>query len=205
MQEQLEQFVASLAIPAERKPVVLAELLDHARCAMDAAACEGGDPEQAARAALGDLGALRRALEAVEPAFHYPRARAVVRGVIAALLVALVIDRTADVMADALGAVAALAIVALAAPPRALARLRGELGAPRVPGKLVAGARIGPVLGYALAVIAGPPLVWIAIIVARALAGDLLVRTPWSAFTVMVAATLVIAVELARARRRAVA
>src|SRR5262249_42638211 len=68
VQDELARFVASLAIPADRKPIVLAELVDHATSAAEAATRDGRDPELAAREALGDLELLRRSLEAVEPA-----------------------------------------------------------------------------------------------------------------------------------------
>src|SRR5437870_4781053 len=110
MKEELERFVASLEIPADRKAVVLAELSDHMACARDAALRDGLDGEAAARAALGDLVALRRALEAVEPAFRITRTSAIVRGLVAGVLIALVIDRLGAVWMGSVGAAAALAI-----------------------------------------------------------------------------------------------
>src|SRR5438045_7606993 len=87
--DDLERFVASLAIPADRKAIVLAELTDHAASAGEAAARQGLDPDAAARAALGNLEALRRSLEAVEPAFRVSRIDAATRGLVASLLVAI--------------------------------------------------------------------------------------------------------------------
>src|SRR6478735_3674420 len=83
MKDELERFVASLAIPADRKAVVLAELSDHVASAAEAAARDGVDPEAAGRAALGNLEALRRALEAVEPGFRVSRGHAFTRGALA--------------------------------------------------------------------------------------------------------------------------
>ncbi|HEY1558292.1 MAG TPA: hypothetical protein VGF94_25875 [Kofleriaceae bacterium] len=194
MREELERFVASLRIPAERKPIVLAELVDHAQSASDA-----GDG-----AGLGDLEALRPSLEAVETAFRYSRRRALARGVVAALLVALVVDRTTAASLVAVGAALVLAIVALLAPPHALALLRGELRAPPVPGRLLRrGIAIGPALTYALIVLGVPPVTWTCVIVVRGFAGDLEVDTPWSAFVAIVGVPLLLAVEAIRARRAA--
>ena len=41
MSEELARFVASLAIPEDRKAVVLAELSDHVACARESAARDG--------------------------------------------------------------------------------------------------------------------------------------------------------------------
>lgn len=206
MRAQLSGFVESLAIPAERKPIVLAELVDHVTSAMETAVREGADPELAARAALGDLEALRAQLESVEPAFRFSRPWAIARGIVAALLVAIVVDRTVAMTMLWLGALAALAIVGALAPRRALEMLRAELRGPRVRGRLAeSGIAIGPALAYALVVIAGPPVVWIGLITKHALAGDFLEQTPWSAFVVMAVIGLVIAVEAVRARRDVVA
>src|SRR5262245_2253485 len=117
MREELERFVASLAIPAERKAVVLAELTDHVVCARDAAVRDGKDPEAAERAALGDLESLRRSLEAIEPAFQISRGHAMVRGIVASLAVAIVIDRAQQLWLGIVATLVALAIVAVAAPP----------------------------------------------------------------------------------------
>src|SRR5438270_2366995 len=110
MRDELEQFVASLAIPADRKTIVLAELADHVACAAEAAARDGLDPEIAGRAALGNLDALRRSLEAVEPAFRVTRMQALGRGLVAALLVAIALDRGGALMRGALGCLVAVAI-----------------------------------------------------------------------------------------------
>src|SRR5450432_2555893 len=108
MGDQLEKFVASLAIPAERKAVVLAELADHVACATEEAVRRGVDPKEAARTALGNLESLRRSLEAIEPAFKVTRPQAFVRGVIASLLVAVVIDQGGELMQGAIGALIAI-------------------------------------------------------------------------------------------------
>src|SRR5438105_3945201 len=118
MRDEIERFVASLAIPADRKAIVIAELVDHLTSATEAAGRAGTDPEAAGRAALGDLEVLRRSLEAVEPAFRITRMHAVARGLVAGLLVAVVLDRGGTLMAGALGALVALAIAAACAPPR---------------------------------------------------------------------------------------
>ena len=123
MEDGLDRFVASLAIPADRKTVVLAELSDHVACAREAAVREGRDPDAAAHAALGDLAALRRTLEAIEPAFRITRWNASARGILAGVLVALVIDQLGRVMLGVLGATAAVAIALVLAPPRAFEQL----------------------------------------------------------------------------------
>lgn len=207
MKEELERFVASLAIPAERKAIVLAELADHVASAAEAAAREGGDAEAAGRAALGNLEALRRSLEAVEPAFRMTRMRAFGRGAVASLLVAVALDR-GGIMRGAVGAVGALvalAIVALFAPPYALDLLRAELRAPRVRGALGRGLPIGPAITYAFTVLAGPFVVWIALIVQRASVGVLALDVPWTSFAVMTSVYALLLVELLRARRKAAA
>ena len=198
MEEELERFVASLAIPADRKAVVLAELSDHVACATEAAKREGQDPEAAGREALGNLEAMRRSLEAVEPAFRISRLHAFVRGVLAGALVAVVIDQGGAVMRDALGALVVIAIAALAAPPRALELLRAELRAPR--GRR--GLPIGPAIVYGFTVMSTPFVIWIAMIVVRAYGGNMVVDVPWSAMAVMVAVWLVLLVEGIRARLR---
>src|SRR5258706_8976211 len=130
MQEELERFVASLAIPADRKMVVLAELSDHIVCAREAAVREGRDPDVAERAALGNLEAMRRSLEAVERAFRITRRRAMAHGIVAGALVALAIDQIGTWLAGSVGAVLAIAIAIVIAPPRFLRLLRAELRAP---------------------------------------------------------------------------
>jgi hypothetical protein len=70
--QELAAFVASLAIPEERREVVLAELLDH----FDNAARDGIDP------AFGDLGELRARLERVEPAFRFGVVEAIARALL---------------------------------------------------------------------------------------------------------------------------
>jgi len=199
----VERFVASLAIPDDRKGVVLAELQDHLACAIEAAVREGRDPDAAGRAAIGDLGVLRRLLESVEPAFQITRWRAFGRGVVASLLVALVLDQGGGHMRGALGALAAIAIAAVFAPPRLLDLLRGELRAPGIRGSLglPRGTRIGAALTYGFTVMSGPFLVWISLIVVRARAGTTSVDVPWSAFALMIAVYLVVLVEGFRARR----
>ena len=207
MREELERFVASLAIPADRKAVVLAELADHLASAREAAARDGRDPEAAGRAALGNLEALRRSLEAVEPAFRINRLRAIGRGLVAAVLVAIVLDQGGSIMRGLGGALAAVAIAVLLAPPGGLHLLRRELRAPRIRGVLglARGVPIGPALCYAFTVTAAPFLVWIALIVARARAGVTSLDVPWSAFALAAAAALLVVVEAVRARLRAVA
>jgi hypothetical protein len=200
MADELEQFVASLAIPAERQAIVLAELADHVACATEEAVRRGVDPEEAARAALGNLESLRRALEAIEPAFRVTRLEAVVRGAIASLLVAIVIDQGGQLMRGAVGALVVVAIAVGFAPPLGL--LRRELRAPRIRGALGRGVPIGPALTYAVTVLSGPFLVWITMIFARR-PSDL--DVPLSAFAVAAAVLLVLLVESIRARRHAVA
>ena len=205
MREELESFVASLAIPADRKAIVLAELLDHVACATEAAVRDGKDPDAAARAAIGDLDALRRSLESVEPAFRVTRRRAFVRGLVASLLVAILLDQGGSIMRGAVGALVAVAIAAVLAPPRVLDLLRAELRAPRIRGALARGLPIGPALVYAFTVISGPFVVWVGLIVQRGFAGVTELDVPWSAFAVMASVYLVLLVEGIRARRAAVA
>jgi hypothetical protein len=201
MREELERFVASLAIPADRKAVVLAELVDHVESAREAARRDGRDPDAAAREALGDLEALRRSYEAIEPAFRVTRRHAIARGVIAGVAVALLIAQGGAIMHGALGAVAALAIAAVLAPPRVLELLRAELRAPRVRGALGRGVPIGAAVSYLVTILAAPMIVWIGMIVVRAARGDTDVDTPPSAFAIMAAVYLVLLVEGLRARR----
>jgi len=207
MREEIERFVASLAIPADRKAVVLVELLDHVASASEAAAREGRDAEAAGRAALGNLEALRRSLEAVEPAFRTSRVQALGRGILASLLVAIALDQAGALLHGALGALVGIAIAVVLAPPRALELLRAELRAPRIRGTVgvVRGLPIGPALVYAFTVMSGPFLVWIALIVARAYSGILRLDVPDSAFAVMIAVYALLLVEGIRARRRAAA
>lgn len=201
MQDEIERFVASLAIPADRKAVVLAELLDHVACAREAAAREGRDPDAAGRDALGNLEAMRRALEAVEPAFRITRRAALVRGVIAGAIVALMFDQALTVMSGLLGAFTAIAIAAVLAPPRMLDLLRAELRAPRVRGRLGRSVPIGPAVTYLYTVMATPHLVWIGMIVVRAFLGVTEVSVPLSCFSVLVATYGLLLVEGIRARR----
>jgi hypothetical protein len=205
MADDLERFVASLAIPAERKAVVLAELADHAACAAEAAVRAGRDPQAAREAALGDLEALRGSLEAIEPGFRVTVRGAVARGALAAVLVAIALDQGGAIMRGGLGALVAIALAGSLAPPRILSLLRAELRAPRVRGWLgdSGGIPIGPALTYALIVMYAPFVIWIALIVVRALTGNLALEVPWSAFAVMTAGYLVFLVEGLRARTSA--
>jgi hypothetical protein len=205
MQQELERFVASLAIPADRKAVVLAELSDHAASASETAVREGRDPDAAARCAIGDLETLRRMLEAIEPAFRTTRLGAFARGVIAAALVAILLDQGGTIARGAFGVIAALAVAAACAPPRVLDVLRAELRAPRVRGTVRAttGVPIGPALTYAYTILATPFVVWIGLIVARALRGATTLDVPASAFALAVAVQGILLVEGIRARRGA--
>jgi len=207
MQDELDRFVASLAIPDDRKGVVRAELTDHVACAAEAAVREGRDPDAAARAALGDLELLRRALEAVEPAFRITRWHAVGRGLAASVLVAIALDQGGALMRGVVGALVALSVALVCAPPRALEMLRAEMRSARVRGALgvVRGIPIGPALAYAVTVMSGPFVVWIALIVQRASAGLPVDDAPWSAFAVAVAVQAVLLVEGIRARIQAAA
>ena len=200
MKEELERFVASLAIPADRKVVVLAELRDHVDCAVESARREGRDPEAAERAALGNLETMRRALEAVEPAFAVSRVHALARGIAASLIFAIALDQGGAIMRGVAGALLGLCVVALCAPPRILELLRAELRASPVRGTLVSGSPIGPALVYAFTVMSTPFCVWIALIVVRAQSGDTAIDVPWSAFAVMMAVYAVLFVEGVRAR-----
>ncbi|HTR52466.1 MAG TPA: hypothetical protein VMJ10_17250 [Kofleriaceae bacterium] len=205
MRDELERFVTSLAIPDDRKAVVLAELTDHVSCAVEQAVREGRDRDAAARAALGDLEALRRSLEAIEPAFRISKPRAVARGVLASLVVAIAIAEGGSIMHGVIGAMFAIAVVVALAPARVLDLLRAELRAPRVRGTFIRGVRIGPALAYAFTVLAVPHVVWIALIVAHAFRGITEFDTPLSAFAIMTAVSAAIFVEMFRARRRSVA
>ena len=202
MHDELTRFVDSLAIPDDRKAIVRAELADHVACAREAAVRAGDDPDAAARAALGDLGALRRSLEAVEAGFRITRWHALGRGFVAALVVAIVIDQGGALIRGTLGALAAIAIAAVFAPPRALLLLRGELRARHILGTsgIIRGVPIGPVLTYLVTVVSVPFVVWIALIVGRALGGDTTFDTPWAAFALPVVAYGLLLVEAVRAR-----
>jgi hypothetical protein len=204
--DELDQWVATLSIPAERKAVVLAELLDHAACAAEAAAREGRDPEVAAREAVGNLESLRRSLEAIEPAFGVTRWRATLHGLVAGALIALLIDFQGSTLACVLEAVAALGVAALCAPPRALELLRAELRAPRVRASVglagAGGVPIGPAVTYAFTVMYASVLVWIGQIVYITLENRSF-DTPPNAFVVMAAVWLLLLVEGVRARLEA--
>ena len=205
MRDDIERFVASLAIPADRKAIIVAELVDHVTCATEAAVRAGADPEAAARAALGNLESLRRSLETIEPAFRITRWHAIGRGIVAGLIVAILLDQGGPVMMGVVGGLVVIAIAAVLAPPRALQLLRGELRAPRIRGTLGNGIPIGPALAYAYTVMSVPFIVWIAMIVVRALRGVTELDVPVSSFAVMAAVLLVLVVEGIRARRHVVA
>jgi hypothetical protein len=205
MRDELEQFVASLAIPADRKAIVLAELADHLACAREAAVRDGLDPDAAGRAALGNLEALRRSLEAVEPAFRITRWHAIARGLVASLLVAILLDQGGSVMRGVVGALLVLAIGVVCAPPRALELLRAELRAPRVRGAVTRGIPIGPAITYGFTVMSAPFLVWIGLIVVRGFGGVVTVHVPFSAFSLAAGLYLLLLVESIRARREVAA
>jgi hypothetical protein len=204
MNAELERFVASLAIPADRKTVVLAELLDHVSCASEAARREGRDPEAAGREAVGNLELLRRSLEAIEPAFRITRLHAMARGFIASLVMAVLLDQGGSAMSGAVGVLAVIAIAAVCAPPRAFDLLRSELRAQRVRGTVLArGVPIGPALAYAFTVMSVPMLVWVGLIFYRGFQGVTRVDLPISAFAITTAVYLVLLVEGIKARREA--
>ena len=181
--DDLEAFVASLRIPDDRKHVVLAELRDHALCA----ARDGRDP----REAIGDREALRRALEAIEPAFRVTRWHAFARGAVAGLVIALLFDQGGPLVRGVLGVFVSIALVAVVAPPRALDLLRAELR-PRQP-------RLGPGATYLVAATSAPYLIWIGMILARGETRETL-HVPWSAFTCAALLWIVVIVEGVRAR-----
>ena len=52
MRDELGRFVASLAIPDDRKAIVLAELTDHVACATELAIREGKDQSAGSLKAL---------------------------------------------------------------------------------------------------------------------------------------------------------
>src|SRR5688572_17074819 len=111
MDDQLERFVESLAIPVERKQVVLAELRDHVACAREAAVREGRDADAAERTALGELEAMRPSLERVEKGFAVSRWQAFARGVGAAVIIAVAIDQGGAWLGGVLGMALTAAIV----------------------------------------------------------------------------------------------
>jgi len=204
MQAELERFVASLAIPADRKAVVLAELLDHVASAREAADREGREPEAAAREALGNLELLRRSLEAIEPAFRITRLHAMARGLVASLIVAVLLDQGVSAMRGAVGAAAVIAIAVACAPPRVFDLLRAELRAQRVRGTVLArGVPIGPAIVYAFTVMAVPVVVWTGLIFYRGFQGVTDVDVPIPAFAIVAAVWLVLVVEGVKARREA--
>ena len=203
MRADIERFVASLAIPEERRAVVLAELLDHVASARELANREGRDPDAAERAALGELESMRAAFETVEPAFEVTRTQAFVRAILAATAVAILVDRIGHAWFGVPAAVLAVAIGALFAPPAWLAMLRAELRAPRIGGVVLRGVPIGPAITYAYTVMSTPFVIWIGMIVVRAMGGFYKVDVPWSAFMLMAVTYGVLAVEGVRARRTA--
>ncbi|HEV7554630.1 MAG TPA: hypothetical protein VGO00_04190, partial [Kofleriaceae bacterium] len=196
---------ASLAIPADRKAILIAELVDHVASATEAAVKDGVDPEVAARTALGNLESLRRSLEAIEPAFRITRWHAIGRGVIAGVLVAILLDQGGQLMMGMVGALVAIAIAAALAPPRVLSLLRAELRAPRVRGAVGSGIPIGPALAYGYTVMSVPFIVWTAMIVVRAFRGITELDVPLSSFAVAAAVILLFVVEGIRARRHVTA
>ena len=218
MRDEIERFVASLQIPAERKAVVLAELLDHAASAAEAARRAGRDDagvEAAVREAMGDLETLRPSYEAAEAGFGVSRAQAFVRGLAASLVIALALDQGAAVLhalgmampaartwsAGIGGAVFAVVIAVAFAPRQLVEMLRGELRAPRVRGRLGNGVPIGAAATYLYTVMTAPFVVWIAMIVVRAFGGMTEVDAPLSAFTLTVPVYALLGVEGLRARR----
>ena len=129
---------------------------------------------------------------------------AVGRGLLAALLVACVLDQGGAIMRGFVGALAAVAILVVLAPPRMVEVLRAELRAPHVQGGLgkASGIPIGPALAYALIVLSVPFMIWTTLIIGRAItAGVVVVDVPWSAFAAAMAVCLTLAVEGLRARR----
>lgn len=201
MREELETFVASLAIPADRKQVVLAELTDHVACAREAAVREGRDADAAERAALGNLEAMRASLERIEPAFRITRRRAIAHGVVAGALVAIAIEQLGTWLAGSVGGVLAIALAIVLAPPRTLDLLRAELRAPRIRGSVLPrGLPIGPALAYLSTIYTTPFLIWIAMIVVRR---PVNIDVPWSAFALAGALAALLLVEGIRARRPA--
>ena len=202
MRDEIERFVASLAIPADRKAVVLAELLDHVESARETAAREGRDPDLAEREAIGDLATLRHRFESVEPAFSITRRAAFVRGVIAGTAIAIAIDRLQMFALGFAGALVALAFAVACAPPRVMDLLRAELRAKRVKGTLGAGLPIAAAVTYGYTVTSVPFLIWIGMIAYRGLVdGNTHVDIPWSAFIVMSVVYATLFVEALRARR----
>ena len=137
----------------------------------------------------------------MEPAFQVSRASAFARGLVAAVVVAIIVDQTHAIMMGAFAALTALAIAAVCAPPRALELLRAELRAPRVRRSVP----IGPALTYAFTVLAAPFMIWISLIVVRVYGGLPSFDTPWCSFTLVTAVYLVLLVETLRARRQAIA
>jgi hypothetical protein len=192
MRQELERFVGSLAIPADRKATVLAELCDHVACAEDAAVREGRDPAVAGREALGNLDALRRSLEAIEPAFGVTRGCAMLRGVVGGIAIAVLLDQGGDWMRGVIGALLAIGIAVVFTPPRYLDLLRAELRTRGLP--------IGPAITYLFTVTSAPFVVWIALIVKRAFGGQLHADVPWSAFAVIFGMYGLLLVEGVRAR-----
>lgn len=218
MRDEIERFVASLQIPAERKAVVLAELLDHAASAGEAARRAGHDEagiEVAVREAIGDLEAQRASFEVAEAGFGVSRRQAFVRGLAAAAIIAVALDQGAAALhacgmamasartwsAGVGGAAFALVIAAVFAPRHLLEMLRGELRVPRVRGRLGSGVPIGAAVTYLYTVMSAPFVVWIAMIVVRAFGGMTEVDAPLAAFTLTVPVYALLLVEGMRARR----
>jgi hypothetical protein len=191
MRDEITRFVATLRIPEPRKAVVLAELLDHEASAREAALRDARDPDAAVREAIGDLEALRRSLEAVEPAFHVSRGAMLARGMAAGGVIAIVVDQLQYVAAGVLAAAITLAIAVLSAPPRIRELLRPE----------IRDNRIGPAVVYGYTVLATPFLIWIGMIVVRGFAfGKARVDTPWCAFILVPLVLGTLAFEKLRSR-----
>src|SRR5204863_5127388 len=165
----------------------------------------GRDADAAERAALGELEAMRTALESVEPAFRVTRKAALARAALAGICVAIVVDRIGFLWFGIPATLATLAFAFLAAPPRLLELLRAELRAPRVKGLVLSGQPIGAATTYLYTLMATPYLIWIGMIVVRAFGGERVIDVPWAAFTLCFSIWGLVLVEGLRTRRKATA
>lgn len=152
--EQLDSFVASLAVPEDRREIVGGELRDHV-----ASALAEGASLSIALAQLGDPVALRTRLEQVEPAFRFTH-RAAFRSsagascaVVGAALAAASVpfpEWIPEFLIAAIRGLAPLVTLLLLVPPGLAPLLRAEMRAPKIRASI----------GFFYAIPIGPAFTW---------------------------------------------